>query len=104
MGFWVHITDPNGILFKYDGMMPTENQHITLYSGWNMVGYPSFTNRLRDDALNNLVYNDDVNSIWSYNSDSGIWEKMGPLDSFETGKGYWIHATEKCVWEVNVGG
>jgi hypothetical protein len=104
MGFWIHVTNPDGILFKYDGTMPTEDQDISLYPGWNMVGYPSFSNRLRDDALNNLVYNDEVDSIWTYDSTSGGWEEIGRFDSFETGRGYWIHATTKCVWEVSVGG
>lgn len=103
MGFWVHITEPNGVLFKYDGMMPTQNQHINLYPGWNMVGYPSFSKRLRDNALNNLVYNDEVDSIWTYDSSSGGWEEIAPSDNFETGRGYWIHAKTECVWEVSVG-
>ena len=28
------------------------------------------------------------------------WEELGEFDFFERGRGYWIHATQECVWEV----
>ncbi|UCG68286.1 MAG: exo-alpha-sialidase, partial [Thermoplasmata archaeon] len=55
MGFWVHITEPGGVLFQCSGIEPTENQSVTLYPGWNLVGYPSLSNNSVSTALNNLT-------------------------------------------------
>ena len=77
-----------------------ENQSISLKPGWNLVGYPSLTNKDRTNALNNLTFNTDVDAIWTYNASSQKWEKIGDLDYFEIGKGYYIHAKAEVVWEV----
>jgi hypothetical protein len=100
MGFWIHITRPGETIFLYNGTQPTENQTITLFRGWNLVGYPSLTNYNRTDGLNNLTYGTHIDSIWTYNSATSRWKELGPSDYFEVGKGYWIHAKTKCEWEV----
>jgi hypothetical protein len=100
MGFWIHITQPGDTLFLYNGTEPTGNQRITLYPGWNMVGYPSLTGYQRTVALNNLTFDTHVDSIWSYNSTIQKWKKLGPTDYLEPGKGYYIHAKSECEWEV----
>ncbi|UCE37257.1 MAG: right-handed parallel beta-helix repeat-containing protein [Thermoplasmata archaeon] len=100
MGFWIHITQPGDTIFFYNGTRPTENQTITLYPGWNMVGYPSFNNRDRTTALNNITFGTHVDAIWTYDSHIQRWEKIGPSDYFEIGRGYYIHAKSKCDWEV----
>jgi hypothetical protein len=100
MSIWIHITHPNGSVLFLNGSQPRENQTIALHLGWNMVGYPSLTNYNRTDGLNNLVFDNHVDSIWSYNNSIQRWEEVGPSDYFEIGRGYWIHAKKKCVWEV----
>lgn len=100
MGFWVHITQPGGILFECSGIIPAENQSIALKTGWNLVGYPSLSNKTRNNALNNLFYDTDVDAIWTYNASSQLWEQIGEFDYFERGRGYWIHAKTDFVWEV----
>jgi parallel beta-helix repeat protein len=100
MGLWIHITEPNGTLFKYPGTQPTSNQSITLHPGWNLVGYPSLSNRTRDNALNNLNYGSDVDSIWTFNAATQTWQEIGPTDYFELGRGYWIHSKVTKVWDV----
>ena len=100
MGFWIHITQPGETIFIYNGAQPTENQSIILYPGWNLVGYPSLTRYNRIDALNNLTFGSDVDSIWTFDAAIQKWEELGESDYFEIGKGYWIHAKIKCVWEV----
>ncbi|UCF08328.1 MAG: right-handed parallel beta-helix repeat-containing protein [Thermoplasmata archaeon] len=100
MGFWLHISEPGGVLFNCSGAKPTENQAIPLYPGWNMVGYPSLDNKTRDEALNNLTFGSHVDSIWTYNAAAQTWEEVMVVDSFFPGKGYWIHATQECEWEV----
>ncbi len=100
MGFWIHITPPGVTFFPYNGTEPSVNQHIPLYPGWNLVGYPSLTNYDRTDGLNNLTFDTHVDSIWSYNSSSQEWKEMEVTDYFEVGRGYYFHVKTSCVWEV----
>jgi hypothetical protein len=100
MGLWVHVTQPGGVLLQCSGIIPAENQSISLKTGWNLVGYPSLGNKTRDNILNNLIYDADVDAIWTYNASSLNWEQLGEFDYFERGRGYWIHAKTDCVWEV----
>ena len=100
IGFWIHITEPGGVLFQYNGTQPTSNQSIPIHPGWNMVGYPSLSNKDRDTALNNLTFGAEVDSIWTFDAASQTWDEVGFSDSFHLGRGYWIHATQECKWEV----
>ena len=100
MALQIYVDDPGGSLLEFSGTQPTQNQSIPLYKGWNMVGYPSQSNKYRPDALNNLVFGTEVDAVWTYNSGTQKWEEVGELNYFVVGKGYWIHATQDCVWEV----
>jgi parallel beta-helix repeat protein len=100
MGFWIRITKSGGVLFQYSGTRFTENQSIPLHPGWNMVGYPSLINRNRTAALNNLTFGVEVDAIWTFNAATQTWEDIKAGDYFEVGRGYWVHATQECVWEV----
>lgn len=100
IGFWVHITEPGGLLFEYPGIQPAENQTFTLYPGWNLVGYPSLKCYNRTAALNNITFGKEVDSIWTWDAQSKNWTEVGELDHFIIGRGYWIHATIECIWEV----
>jgi hypothetical protein len=100
MGFWVHITKPGGVLFEYNGAQPAENQIITLYPGWNLVGFPSLEYQTRANGLNTLSFGTHVDAIWSYNAEEQKWEMMNKQDHFLIGKGYYIHAKSEWEWEV----
>ncbi|UCE38642.1 MAG: right-handed parallel beta-helix repeat-containing protein [Thermoplasmata archaeon] len=100
MGIWIHITQPGDTIFFYNGTRLTENQNIALHPGWNMVGYPSLSNRDRTSALNNIDFPNDVDAIWTFNSVTQRWGKMGPSDYFEIGRGYYIHSKVTKVWDV----
>ncbi|UCE37425.1 MAG: right-handed parallel beta-helix repeat-containing protein [Thermoplasmata archaeon] len=100
MGIWIHITQPGDTIFFYNGTRLTENQKIALHPGWNMVGYPSLNNRDRTSALNNIDFPSDVDAIWTYDSMTQRWEKMGPSDYFEVGRGYYIHSKVTKDWDV----
>ncbi len=99
-GFWIHVTRPGDTIFLYNGTLPTSNQTIALHPGWNQVGYPSFTRYNRTQGLNNLTFGTHVDAIWTYNAATQKWKELGPLDYFEIGRGYWVHAKTKCEWEV----
>ena len=100
MGFWIHITTPGSITFNVTGDGFSSNQTIPLHPGWNMVGYPSLTNRNRTAALNNLTFGLEVDAIWTFDAATQTWEEINGGDYFEVGRGYWVHATQECVWEV----
>ncbi|UCE39189.1 MAG: right-handed parallel beta-helix repeat-containing protein [Thermoplasmata archaeon] len=99
-GFWIHITTPGGTLFTYSGMRLFQNQTIMLHAGWNMVGYPSLTNKNRTNALNNLTYGDHIDAIWTYDAKTQRWIKIGESDYFEVGRGYYVHVKTECIWDV----
>jgi parallel beta-helix repeat protein len=100
MGFWVHITRAGDTIFIHNGTQPSENQTITLHPGWNMVGYPSLSNKNMSEALNNITFGNEVDSIWTYDTAAKKWEEIGPSDFFEIGRGHYIHTKTKCEWEV----
>ena len=100
MGFWIHITNPGDTIFLYNGTQPTSNQSITLHPGWNMVGYPSLSNRNRTAALNNIIFDTDVDVIWTFNAATQTWQEIGPTDYFELGRGYWMHSKVTKTWDV----
>jgi hypothetical protein len=100
MGFWIHITETGGVIFEYPGIKPSVNQSISLHPGWNLVGYPSLTNKPRDTALNNIIFDTDVDAIQTYDAASGTWEVLGPSDEFELGRGYWVHSKVEKTWVV----
>jgi hypothetical protein len=100
MGFWVHITEHGGVVLEYSGTPPGLIGAITLYKGWNAVGYPATDNMQRDVALNTVTYGIDVDSIWYFDGLNQIWREMDSSGYFVPGRGYWIHATHDCVWMV----
>ncbi|UCE38237.1 MAG: right-handed parallel beta-helix repeat-containing protein [Thermoplasmata archaeon] len=100
MGFWIHITQPGDTIFLYNGTQPTVSQTITLHPGWNQVGYPSLRSYNRTEGLNNLTFDQEVDSILTYDAATQKWKVISSSDYFEIGRGYYIHAKTKCEWEV----
>jgi hypothetical protein len=100
-GFWLHITDPEGTTLIVFGDELTADQNISLHPGWNLVGYPSKSNKTRDVALDNLFYGSDVDSIWTYNASMQKWLQLDEAaDYFEVGQGYWVHSNVTKIWNV----
>jgi parallel beta-helix repeat protein len=100
MGFWIHITQPGDTIFYINGTRIFQNQTITLYEGWNLVGYPSRTSYNRTDGLNNLTFGKEVDLIQWFDPSTKTWHDMDEDDYFVIGRGYWIHAKTECEWEV----
>jgi hypothetical protein len=104
MGIWIHIIKPGGTTLYVYGNEINVTQSITIRPGWNLVGYPSISNKTRDIALNNLFYTTDVDSIWMYDSEINKWNELGPSDYFEVGRGYWVHSPQSTIsiWQVPI--
>ncbi len=100
MGFWIYITKPGGTTLNLKGFNFSSSQSISLYKGWNLVGYPSLTSYNRTDGLNNTEFGTHINVIYWYDASTRTWHNMGNKDRFERGRGYWVHAREEIVWHV----
>ncbi len=71
---------------------------IQLYTGWNFVGYPSFTDRSVSKALTGLPY-DQVEGFDEISSPYYL-KILSDDDIMTAGQGYWISVTSDCTWTV----
>jgi hypothetical protein len=71
---------------------------ISLKTGWNLLGYPGLTNRLRDDALSSI--SGKYNMVERFDTTSDKEVRLGSGDYMQPGLGYWIHTTEDCVLTI----
>jgi parallel beta-helix repeat protein len=99
-GIWIHIIKPGGTTLRIIGHTINATQEIQLYKGWNLVGYPSLASYNRTNALNNLNFTTEIDSIWTYYSATKEWKELGESDFFEVGQGYWIHSKVEKLWKV----
>ncbi|MFO7618898.1 MAG: M14 family zinc carboxypeptidase [Thermoplasmata archaeon] len=99
VGAWLHLTRNEGdenltlaVAGSYTGAV-----NITLYAGWNMVGYPSATNRTASATLPPQA---DIISIWQ--AASPYVQDRTDLENvlMEHGNAYWVHVTADCIWTV----
>lgn len=104
MGVWLYVPD---VADLGDGFIKVHGNisgpvAIDLDTGWNLVGFPSMNDRDRNATLNNLEFGTDVDSIWTFDGTMQEWNEMGPSDSFESGRGYWIHSLVDATWDVPI--
>jgi hypothetical protein len=99
-GLWIYVNQPGGCDFTVYGDEINTSQSILFKEGWNLVGFPSITDKQRDTALNNIIYGTDIDKIQTYDSATKSWVEIGPSDSFEVGRGYWIHSIVDKTWIV----
>jgi hypothetical protein len=71
---------------------------ITLKSGWNLVGNPCLTDKLRDDALSSI--SGKYNMVERYDTTKDKEVRLTASDFIQTGDGHWIHATANCVLTI----
>ncbi len=96
VGFWINITEPN-VNLTVTGPIPTSTI-INLYTGWNLVSYPAFSEKTIADALAGTGYDTVVG-----------YDAMNPYrltqlsDSYmmKPGEGYWVHVPADSVWVVD---
>ncbi len=100
MGIWIYVTQPGGTTLSVFGDNFTLGQSIVIRLGWNLVGYPSLTNRLRDTALNNTA--SDVDWVGYFDAVTDRFVPLTGSDDMKVGRGYWIHSTNPAIilWNV----
>jgi hypothetical protein len=103
MALWVFLNKSD--FFITVGRVPNIT-NISLSSGWNLVGYPSFENRFLGDALSGLNWervecycSDTIWDLWKVNSTAKP-NQLNDLDMMAPGIGYWIFLAEESVWTV----
>lgn len=95
MGFWLNSKD-DGVLNITGRWM--ESTTIRLHAGWNMVGYPSMTERTMDVALSGISWD----RAEAFDPDAPYL--FAPQDGeavMSPGNAYSIHVTEACDWIVD---
>jgi hypothetical protein len=100
MGLWIHITGNDGdqILTVGSGAYSGSAVDIQLYSGWNLVGYPSTTSRRADLTLPAQVTK---LGVYDLAQPYGIRD-VSDLTSvfFVEGEAYWVYANADTIWSV----
>jgi hypothetical protein len=99
MGLWLHITSNSAdqaLSLPSTGSFPGTVM-VNLYTGWNLVGYPSATNRF---ASNTLPGQSDYISVWQ--SASPYIADYTNLASvtMSHGNAHWVYVTADCAWTV----
>ncbi len=94
-GYWVHVVSDCNLTVV--GTVPTKTR-ITHTEGWNLVGYPSFTNRTVSDALEGKIWV----SVEGFDNASSPYHlrRLSETDIMTSGEGYWIYFSTSGVWTV----
>ena len=95
VGIWVHTTSA-GLERGPTTNIGTTN--VSLYKGWNLVGYPSSnTTRTVSNALSGIPYD----MVQTYNTTTGEIQTLADNDIMVPGRAYWIHVTADATWSVS---
>jgi parallel beta-helix repeat protein len=98
MGFWLYVLEPCTFLVMG---YPQPVTQIHLYTGWNMVGYPTNNHSVNiSTALSGIAEFRDK-SVEGFFADLQVLIAPYPEDYLmQPGQGYWIHVNASCVWTV----
>ncbi|MBA3046450.1 MAG: hypothetical protein FP824_09600 [Euryarchaeota archaeon] len=100
MGVWVHLTAVVGdkLTTGLGGAYPSSQVNITLYAGWNMVGYPSQTPM----AANLALAGTGATIVSTYISSSPFIQDFTDLSlvTMSHGNAYWVFVPATIVWNV----
>ncbi|MEE9150382.1 MAG: CehA/McbA family metallohydrolase [Thermoplasmata archaeon] len=104
MGFWLYLNASDHLITA--GRVPNSTV-INLFTGWNLVGYPSYRSSYLDQALSGVSWKnvqfydstDATGDYWKHNSTTKP-SHLNDLDWMTTGGGYWIFVTGDCTWTV----
>ena len=105
MGLWLKATNSVSLRVYYT---PTDDRSIQLSAGWNLVAFPGNESTPAVTALASIAgqYTTVGTQVWQ--DDQLVWKMFDPsgspsdqtLQILKPGVGYWILATESCVWSL----
>ena len=108
-GFWINMNVADNLIVT--GTAPTETS-IAMYSGWNLVGYPSIDNRSLPDGLSlNGIPAGELKVVMVFHAMDGVdpWKMydhtlagvapyVNDLDEMTPGWGYWVELDSNQTW------
>lgn len=105
MGLWIRATSRVTLTVAGGAVYALT---IALKLGWNLVGYPSSVSRPVTDALACIGGKYDLVYTYAASDSADVWKCYQPgapppasdLAALEPGRGYWIRATQDCLWVV----
>ncbi len=97
MGLWVYITSIGDGFLTLEGRIPAITS-IQLYTGWNLIGYPTFTEK----TVANAFWGTGADHVEVFNASSPtLLSEVGPTYLMKPGEGYWVHVPADSVWTVD---
>jgi hypothetical protein len=96
MGLWVHVTTLGDGYLEIIGNAPSNTQ-IYLYSGWNLVGYPSLTQKTVSSAL----WGTGADRVEVFDPAPPYIVPVGPDYVLGPGQGFWVRVGSDTVWTVD---
>ncbi len=94
-GWWIRVSADT--YFDVTGTAPG-NVTIFLKAGWNLIGYPTMTDRTVEETFQGLPYD----RLECFDPASPYHLKaMNDSDYLTTGMGYWVHATQHTALVIN---
>ncbi len=100
MGVWLWITANGGdqqLTVGVTGDYSAVAVNINLYTGWNIVGYPTATSRAESATLPAAA---DFVAVWQV-ATPYITQHAKGAAMMSHGHAYWVHVTADCTWTVN---
>ncbi|MCK4456430.1 MAG: right-handed parallel beta-helix repeat-containing protein [Thermoplasmata archaeon] len=97
-GFWINATEECNLTVA--GLVPLRTS-IQLYSGWNLVGFPSFDASFMLSDLRASVAVDRAEAF-DPSAPPHFLRIMQDSDEFSAGDGYWVKVTGDTLWMVDV--
>ena len=102
MGLWIHLNTPGKLITN--GSVVNSMIHLT--KGWNLVGYPSFSETLVDSEFSDVpsfeaaqcYNNSDTFDHWKHYKEYKIFGN--DLTAMKPGLGYWVYISSDSDWYV----
>ncbi len=107
MGFWINMNTADTL--EINGSLP-DTSTIALYTGWNLVGFPSAMSQGLPDAFSLNGVGSDFSLVYAYHAadTSDPWKKFdlsapygNDLTEIAPGWGYWVKLSAAHDWVVN---
>ncbi|MEW5936738.1 MAG: hypothetical protein AB1665_02835 [Candidatus Thermoplasmatota archaeon] len=99
MGVWIHIVNPGDGFIRVQGTDPPST-NISLYAGWNLIGYPA-TN---DSTYNVSALKAATGAIYVEGfSGAATYKTVVLADTYilKKGEAYWVYVPADTIWTVN---
>ena len=77
---------------------PPETFSKPLYEGWNLISLPLDP---EDNDVDVVLSTVPYDAVYRYDATSKQFESIGGTHAMNPGTGYFVHATEDCIWEYS---